>query len=238
MNKVKVITAYVALDVRHLNTELYHAYGERLRGACDGRLRWFDNFSFDDLWLVQTHPEILSLPPAAPTPADRYSSDAGYVRSHCVNNARTQWALLAAEEDPEAEVIVWLDLAILKQGDFTGKRVTEDHIRSFLEAVERYDFTNDFPFPGISDRRGVVDIHGNNWRFCGSTHIWPVRHLARIDRSYRYCCLEFIRRNACVPLDLAVWPSVEVRSGLPFRWYPAEYDYTQLSNFPGVTHAP
>ena len=101
---------------------------------------------------------------------------------------------------------------------------------AFVEAVQMYPF-NDIPFPGITGRDPWLP-HGNNWRFCGSTHVWPVKWLEAIHKSYCYNLRHFVHEYDCVPLDLAIWPLVEHSSGLPFKWYRAEYDNTQLRNFP------
>ncbi|HET7641170.1 MAG TPA: hypothetical protein VFK47_20850 [Ktedonobacteraceae bacterium] len=228
--RAAVVTAYVPLNVKHLDAAKYHEYGERLKAACDGRLIWFDNWPLTDCWLYKevTDPEQYS--PATPTPEDRYEKPSDHTKSNIVQHSRTQWALLAKDVEPDVDVVVWLDLAILKQGAFTGKQITEDHVREFLKKVESYPY-NDIPFPGIEEKKEVLP-HGNNWRFCGSTHIWPVKWLNEIDHQYRFYTKEFIRRHSAMPLDLAIWPAVEEKSGLPFKWYKAEYDYTQLTEFP------
>ena len=228
MNNVAVVSAFVPLDVKHLTQDQYQEYGRQLKEACGNRAHFFNPFPFDQCWLAN---ERVPMVPATETPADRYTSAEAHVRSHIVQHNRTEWAKMAAWEDPSIDTIVWLDFAILKQGDFTGKRVTKDHVREFLEKVEKWT-PNSIPCPGIEPRK-PVNVHGNNRRFCGSTHIWPVKFLGQIDRTYKAKCRQFIYCHGCVPLDLAIWPMVEQDSGLPFRWYQAEYDATQLTNFPG-----
>lgn len=227
MKKVKVVTAYVPLDVKHLNAEKYHEYGRRLADVCGDRLHFFDNFPLADCWLSKENPPML---PAAPVPSDRYATPADNVRSNIVQHSRTQWALAALASVPDTDVIVWLDLAIFKQGYWNGNPVTEKAVADFLHKVETVDFEG-IPFPGIEDAQPIKP-HSNNWRFCGSTHIWPVQYLDRIDYLYRMGVRSFIHTFKCTPLDLAIWPAVENVSGLPFRWYKAEYDATQLTNFP------
>lgn len=233
--KVRVVTAYVPLNVKHLSPEQYRDLGMRMLGATHDRYHFFDQFQLADCWLWKENPPLI---PAAPTPSDRYATPEDYVRSNIVQHSRTQWALMAANLHPDCEVIVWLDYGILKQGHWNGKPITEQHIGAFVDRVERWAaFGHDagktlsIPFPGI-ERRQPIDAHGNNWRFCGSTHIWPVTYLRRIDMCYRAMLREFIKLYGCVPLDLAIWPMVEEMSGLPFEWYKADYDHTQLTEFP------
>lgn len=223
MRKVAVVSAFVPLKVKHLSAEQYHEYGDRLAAACDGRFMAFHN-ELHECWLAQEYPPMV---PATETPADRYDTPEAHVQSHIVQHNRTTWALQAAGD---ADVVVWLDYAILKQGAWRNNPVTEDHVREFLAKVEAYT-GDDIPFPGIEERK-PINVHGDNWRFCGSTHIWPVKYLPQIDRHYKFQCRKFIWHHKCVPLDLAIWPAVEAQSGLPFRWYKAEYDASQLTEFP------
>jgi hypothetical protein len=227
MNKVKVVTAYVPLPVTHLSTGDYHELGERLFNAVgQSKVQFYDQQPLDRCWAYQL---LKDLKPATETPADRYPSPEVHVMSHIVQHSRTQWALRAAA-DGEADVIVWLDLGIMKQGRHTGKHIRITDVQTLIERVEQYDFT-DIPFPGIEGSHRY-DPLGNNWRFCGSTHIWPVKWLGHIDRSYRFCLRQYVRQHGVAPLDLAIWPMVEKVSGLPFKWYKADYDRTQLTEFP------
>lgn len=229
MNKVAVVTAFVPLNVRHMSADQYMDLGGKMcTAACTAGAT--ADLIKSDLASCWSHDLCAGLEPATSTPADRYATSADHVRSHIVQHTRTQWALACAANRPEADVVVWLDLGILKQGKHTDKPVTEDDVSWFVEAVQMYPFP-DIPFPGIAGRDPWLP-HGNNWRFCGSTHIWPVKHLPQIHRSYRANLINFVREYKSVPLDLAIWPMVERNSGLPFKWYPAEYDNTQLRNFP------
>lgn len=236
MNNVAVVTAFVPLNVKHMTAGQYMDFGGRMCTAVC-RAGGTADLIKADLQSCWSHDLCIGKPPATETPADRYATPEDHVRSHIVQHTRTQWALTAAKNRPEADVVVWLDLGLLKQGTHTGKPVTADDVSWFVEAVQMRPL-NDIPFPGISGRHGAdgqLDPwlpHGNNWRFCGSTHIWPVKWLDQVHRSYKTNLINFVHEYKSVPLDLAIWPMVERNSGLPFRWYPAEYDNTQLRNFP------
>lgn len=236
MPRCKVVSAYVPLDVKHLTREQYKSYGERLRAAVGwSRSVVFDDYPISNCWLYQhlwkvTGGQPLIYPPASAVSPDRYATPARMVESNIVQHQRTSWMVQAAKADPEVEVWIWLDLAIMKQGDWTGKPVTADVVDAFVERVSRAEF-DDIPFPGIWDRGPISDT-GDNWRFCGSTHIIPRKHLFLVDEFYRYECRKFIERTKTVPLDLPIWAATEANSTLPFRWYKANHDATQLTEFP------
>lgn len=224
--KVLTVSAFVPLNVKHMTADKYHELGYEMLDAA-APSRFFDNYPLEKCW---SYDLCKDLPPATETPADRYATPEDHVRSHIVQHTRTQWALEAVKGS-DYDTVVWLDLGILKQGHWNKNPVTWGHIVEFTGAVRRYQ-GDDIPFPGIDPNPDHYDPHGNNWRFCGSTHIWPVEHLKRIDSVYRTQLKEFIKQHKKVPLDLAIWPLVEKHSNLPFKFYQAEYDASQLTNFP------
>lgn len=233
-NRIKVVTAFVPLNVKHMSDVDYHWLGQQMLGAAPCPHRFFDHYPIEKCWLFNElsdlgGPEIWSTP-ATETPSDRYATPEDHVLSNIVQHTRTQWAMEAMAEDPKLDVIIWLDLGILKQGKWNGNPVAQDDIASFCRRVAEYPF-NDIPFPGIEPMKPVLP-HGNNWRFCGSTHVWPTKWLPHIHAAYKFSLRKFIRTYNCVPLDLAIWPAVEQCSWLPFHWYKAEYDASQLRNFP------
>lgn len=230
MNNVTVVSAYVPLNVKHMSKDRYMEFGRLMfeaTHAAGAEHVFFKEYPLTQCWSFDL---CAGRRPATDTPSDRYETPDDHVRSHIVQHTRTQWAQEAVMCKPETDVVVWLDLGLLKQGEHTGKLLNWDDVKWFVEAVQMYTFA-DIPFPGITGRDPWLP-HGNNWRFCGSTHIWPTKWLPQIDRSYRTNLRSFVHEYDCVPLDLAIWPMVERSSGLPFKWYQAEYDNTQLRNFP------
>ena len=232
MRSVKVVTAYVPLDVKHLSPEQYKEYGDRLAAAIPDNIRRYDDYPLSACWLYQwlLDHDFIDFPPATAVPSDRYETPRHMVNSNIVQHQRTSWMRMAMEEDPKVDVLVWLDYAILKQGAFTGKPVTEQHVADFVRRVGEAEF-DDIPFPGIWPQQ-PISIDGDNWRFVGSTHIIPRQHLPLVDDFYRYECRKFIMEHQTIPLDLPIWAAVEQNTTLPFVQYPANHDATQLTNFP------
>lgn len=230
MNKVGVVSAFVPLNVLHGSAEKYHALAERLKTACaKHEIVIFDPYKFEDCWLA----DHVSLPPADVVPAGRYPTPRDNVMSNIVQHQRTTWALMAAAEKPDVDVWVWLDFGVLKQGDWTGRPVTEEHIASFLDRIAAADLSDNIPFPAIWGKGPIAD-HGVNWRFVGSTHIWPTKYLKDIDLAYKTEAIKFLNRVGAMPNDLPIWAHVEETGTLPFRSYSANHDNTQFVNFRGM----
>lgn len=234
MNNVTVVTAYTPLPVHHLTQTRYHELYREMHDAVFGlpvNLRAFRDDPVGSLW---AHELCWGLPPANPRPADRYATDEINVMSNIVQHNRTAWALRAVKEHPATDVVVWFDYGVMKQGAWNGRQITAQHVRDFLKKVQTTPpevFDREIPFPGITDKQTVFPT-GNVWRFCGSTHIWPVKRLERIHEVYKDQLELWVARNKTCPLDLPIWALVEQHYNLPFKWYPAEYDHTQLSNYP------
>lgn len=227
--KAKVVTAYVPLDVKHLTADQYHAYYAVIeRAVGSDNVHCFRDFPLERCYLA--HEPDLPLVPANPVPADRYDSPAANVRSNVVQHNRTTWACLAADADPSVDVWIWLDYGIAKQGAWRNNPITEAVIHDFFAEVSAAEQWNTIPFPGI-EPAGLVMPTGNNWRFCGSTHIWPKRFLRQIDDAYKANLKAWIAGLRTVPLDLPIWALTERTDTLPFRFYQAEYDASQLTSF-------
>jgi hypothetical protein len=229
MARTKVVTAYVDLGLSQRPPESFHALGDRLIACCPN-IRVFRDFPFSECWLNRDA-NASWYPPANERAPDRFANCEEHWRSNVLQHTPVQWVEMAAAEDPEPDVFVWIGYSVFKQGDFTGKPVRQEDVCEFLTRVEKYPF-GDIPFPGIAQPAPVLP-HGNNWRFCGSTVIFPRRYLSQMVKSYKYEARAFLRRHNAIPLDLAIWPAVEQNSGLPFRFYQAEYDRTQFTGFPG-----
>jgi hypothetical protein len=238
MRRVKIVTAFVPIDPPpiHFRPEQYHQYAERMRKAAgDDRFRAFNPYPLKQCWLYKwlEQRNWLDLPPATAPAADRYPTPKHFVLSNIVQHERTSWLCQAANEDPGCDVFVWLDYAILKQGhSWPGHPgVEERHISEFLDKIEKSGF-EDIPFPGIWEK-GPISDNGDNWRFAGSTHVIPRHLLAFCDWFYKHECKQFIERTKTIPLDLPIWALLEQNTNLPFRFYQANHDATQLTNFPG-----
>lgn len=230
MAKVKVVTAYVDLNLTKRPSTEFHATGFKLLDAVDSsQMRLFANFPFSYCWAGDQFG--VKYPPANPRAEDRFVTEDEHLRSNLIQHSPLQWVSEAAAEDPEPDVFVWMGYSIMKQGAFTGKPVCQKNVVEFLTKVSKYPF-GDIPIPSIRPDDPISPF-GDNWQFVGSTIIVPRKFLEQMTRAYKFELIEFVRKFRKIPLDLAIWPSVVRNSGLPFRPYPAEYDATQLTNFPG-----
>ncbi len=192
----------------------------------------FWDYPFKSCW-VERHFDTSVLRPDTPTPQDRFADSSQHLCCNAIQHERTTWAMKAMELHPDRDVMIWLDIGILKQGAWRNNPVAQSNIKQFFERVKNTPPPMYcIPFPGITPEIGPVYTGKNNWRFCGSTHIWPVTFLPRIDYTYKEELIGWVDNYKTLPLDLPIWALVEQYSGLPFQWYAAEYDASQLDNYP------
>jgi hypothetical protein len=226
---VGVVTGFIPLPVLHLAEAKYHELGRQLFEGCKGFPWYRGEGPLEECWAYDL---CTGLPPANPPPADRYPTPEINVMSHIVQHQRTTWAMRAAREFTEIDTWVWFDYGIMKQGYWNGRPMTVEAVKTFLQRLRDMGRPDTIPFPGI-DEVGPVYPTGNNWRFVGSTHIWPRKYLSEIDAAYKHQLRDWVARHKTVPLDLPIWALVEQRHlELPFRFYQGEYDVTQLTGLP------
>lgn len=224
---VKVITAYCDLGLTKRPAAEFHVLGQKLLDqlGTDGHKY---EYSKNDAWTWDAYKDF---PAANPRAYDRFADDMEHARSNLIQHTPIQWLEDACMDFPQTDVFVWMGYSILKQGDHTGKRILPHHVAEFVGKLKDWKPTS-LPYPGMDLYQTQLNPFGDNWRFCGSTLIVPRQYVFQVGRAYRANLKAFVQMHKAIPLDLAIWPMVEYSSGLPWKWYDAEYDYTQLTNFP------
>ncbi len=227
MASVKVITAYTDLMLTKRPSEDFHKLGKELVEVCGPDIA-VKNYHPGEAWSVQ---EFYGFPAANPRAHDRFVTNEEHAKSNLIQHTPIQWLEDAMIEFPNVDVFVWMGYSILKQGAFTNRRIMPHHVYDFVQRLKTWK-PDSIPLPGIAYGISPISPFGDNWRFCGSTLVVPREYVFRVGRAYRECLRAFVHTHKAIPLDLAIWPMVEFMAGLPIRWYTAEYDNTQLTNFP------
>ena len=215
-----------------LPREKFAAYGEGIKEAVGAEnVVMFWDYPYDQCWVAKEF-NLNALHPNNPTPQDRFADSWQHLRCSAVQHERTTWAMQAAALRPDVDVWIWLDIGVLKQGAWRNNPVTKDSIKRLFDRVAATPAPMDsIPFPGITERQMVYPT-GNVWRFVGSTHIWPATFLPEIHAVYKEVLRQWIAKHQTLPIDLPIWAMVEQGSSLPFKFYPAEYDASQMDNYP------
>jgi len=222
---VVVVTGYVRLPDHPRGHEEY----ERL-GALLGELRGAPVLPFrcslEDCWLDEHTRDRDVAHAVADNPRKNTRA------YHVVQHQKTAWLLQAREIEPRADVLVWLDYGIFHQPGVTS-RVIDD----FLRAVHSRPV---FAIPGAWERvveptTGRVLSSGAadwpDWRFCGSSLVVPGDLVRGFHEAVRSVTLERLVRDNYLTWEVNDWAEVERRGSLPIRWYKADHDQTQFTNY-------
>lgn len=224
--RVKVVTAYCDLGLSKRPAKEFHSLGQQLVDACGEDNIIVYKYAPEEAW---TWDAYKGYPAANARALDRFAYAHEHERSNLIQHTPVQW-LERAKGESGADIFVWLGYSLLKQGEFTGKRIMPSHVTGLIDKLKHWK-GGSLPFPGIEDRILPIDPFGDNWRFVGSTLVVPREFVHMVSASYYANFKAFVQQHKAVPLDLAIWPMVEFSSGLPWRFYQAEYDHTQLTNF-------
>ena len=135
---------------------------------------------------------------------------------------KTEWLRLAYENDPVADVYVWMDYGIFHQEGFSEELVAE-----FFSRVKN---TEDIVFPGLWDKAPVPE-NEPCWRFLGSMFVCPADQVTTLNRVVQREILDHMAVTGHVLWDVNNWARVELKEILPIRWYRAAHDSSMLTNY-------
>jgi hypothetical protein len=136
---------------------------------------------------------------------------------------KSTWLVQAADEYPDADVLVWVDYGIFNLPDINNQMIYE-----FMEKVDdRFIWA-----PGCWDKPAVVESATPCWRFCGSVIAVPRRLVDQFDYECRVAARQHISKTKNVEWEVNTWARVEARTKLPFNVYKADHNATLFTGLP------
>jgi hypothetical protein len=213
--KVVVITGYVKIPGHPRGHDEYDRLGARLGELRTAPVRPF-RCELKDCWLDE-HVRDKHVDHAV---ADNPKKNT--LAYHVVQHQKTAWLLQAAETDLLADVLVWIDYGIFHQPGVTA-RVVDDFL---LRVRTRPKFS----IPGAWEQSNG-SIEWPDWRFCGSSLVVPRDFVRGFHEAVREVTLERLVTAAKVTWEINDWAEVEGHRELPIRWYKADHNQTQFTNY-------
>lgn len=215
--KVKLVTGYVPIPNHPRTAKEYGELGEKLSGVPVPKKAYYDQFQ--NLWLSKY---ILHLP-FKPRPSEHDNPAKNTTIYHCVNHQKTTWLVQAADEDPSADVLVWIDYGI-----FHLPGVCNQAIYEFCEKLD----DKAIYAPGCWDKPDVIEAAYPCWRFCGSVLAVPRKLVDVLDFNVRVQARQHISKTKNVEWEVNTWARVEQsrQAKLPWRWYKADHDVSMFTN--------
>jgi len=214
--KVKLVTGYVPIPGHPRSAVEYGELGEKLSGVPVQKKAFYMHPK--DLWLTK----YINTLPFTPKSSEHDNPSKNSLMYHCVNHQKTSWLVQAADEDPDADVLVWVDYGIFRLPGVNNQAIYE-----FMEKL------NDKAIyaPGCWQERPVaVESAYPCWRFCGSVLAVPRKLVDQLDFECRVAARKHISSTKNVEWEVNTWARVEAQHKLPFHWYKADHNVSMFDN--------
>jgi hypothetical protein len=216
--RVKLVTAYVPIAGHPRGPAEYGALGETLSGVPVPKKAFYDQVQ--NLWLSR-HLRTLKFIPSSSEYDNPAKNSLAY---HCVNHEKSKWLVDAANDDPEADVLCWVDYGIFRLPGVNNQAITE-----FIHSLD----DKHIYAPGCWDKPLAVESSYPCWRFCGSVLAVPRTLVDAFHFECRARCSQHILATKNVEWEVNSWARVEAgKRKLPFKWYKADHDVSMFTNCP------
>lgn len=207
--KTKLVTAYVPIPNHPRTPKEYGDLGEHL-GGVPVRKKCFYN-RLEEMWLTK----YINKLPFVPRASEGDNALKNTMAYHAVQHQKSTWLVQAADEDPEADVLVWVDYGI-----FRLPGVTNQIIYEFMEKLD----DKVIYVPGCWPKPSVVESAYPCWRFCGSVVAVPRKMVDQFDFACRVAARQHISATKNVEWEVNTWARVEAKAKLPIHWYKADHN--------------
>jgi|SRR6185312_2707420 len=214
--RVKLVTGYVPIPGHPRTAAEYGELGERLSGVPIPKKAFY--MRVEDTWLWK-HVHSLDY---IPTVSEHDNSAKNTLAYHAVNHQKSSWLVAAADDDPDADVLVWIDYGIF--------RLPGVNNQSIYEFVQRLDDKKIYA-PGCQGEPAAVESSYPCWRFCGSMIAVPKKLVDQFDYAVRVAARRHIAKTLNVEWEVNTWARVEKRHRLPVEVYMADHNVSMFDNF-------
>jgi len=210
----RLVTGYVPILNHPRTAAEYGELGGKLGGAPVRKKAFYQ--PVETTWM---HKFLRGLEyPVRPSVSDNPAKNT--LDYHCVNHQKTSWLVQAADEYPDADVLVWVDYGIFRLPGVCNQAIYE-----FMEKLD----DKAIYAPGCWDK-GIVESVDPCWRFCGSVLAVPRRLVDQFDYECRVAARQHVTRTKNVEWEVNTWARVEAKTKLPFHWYKADHDVSMFTN--------
>lgn len=217
MNTV-LVTAYIPIAGHPRGPAEYGELGEKI-GILPVRKKCFYQ-QLDTCWMTKF---VRGLP-FTPTPSEGDNPDKNSLAYHIVNHQKSTWLKEAADENPDADVVCWVDYGIFSQPYMNGSAI----IDFFNRLDDSYIYA-----PGCWDKPAVIESAYPCWRFCGSVLSVPTKLVHEFDFECRAKARQHVLATRKVEWEVNTWSRVEQgKRKFPWKWYKADHDVSQFKNAP------
>lgn len=211
--KTRLVTGYIPIPDHPRSAGEYGELGERLSGVPVRKKAFYQ--PLDTTWLHQFLKPMTGIRPSQGDNADKNT-----IAYHCVNHQKSSWLVQAADEDQDADVLVWVDYGIFRLPGVTNQAIYE-----FMEKLDDKAIYAPGCWPA-----GPIESANPCWRFCGSMIAVPRKFVDAFDHQCKVTARGHIIRTKNIEWEVNTWARVESHLKLPFHWYKADHDVSMFNN--------
>lgn len=213
--RTKIVTGYIPIPNHTRGPQEYGDLGEKLGGVPVPKKAFY--MRLEDTWMRKFIDKAKFVPRSSESDNPHKNS----LAYHCVNHMKSTWLVQAADEDPDADVLVWVDYGIF--------RLPGVNNQSIYEFIEKLDDRAIYA-PGCMSRPDVIESVHPCWRFCGSVLAVPRTMVDQFDYECRVAARQHITNTRNVEWEVNTWARVEAKTKLPIHWYKADHDVSLFNN--------
>lgn len=219
MAKVKVITGYVPIKDHPRTPQEYGELGDKLAKIRSVPVKAFYGLP-NSCWLTNLAWELgITDVAVGDNPAKNTMA------YHAVNHQKIEWLALAAEQDLDADVFVWIDYGI-----FHVPGVTVEVVEDFLRRVAN-DPLMSISIPGCPGYTGEINDEQPWWHFCGGLMVVPRQFCSLFAHEFRTATMQNMMKTKKVTWEVNDLARLARTGRLPFRWYEADHNETMFTNY-------
>lgn len=216
----KLVTAYVPIPNHPRTPEVYGALGEQLGGAPVRKKCFYQNL--DTLWMTK----FINKLPRPPRSAEFDNAAKNTLAYHSVQHQKTSWLVQAKDEDPDADILVWVDYGV-----FRLPGVNNQVIYEFMDRLD----DSAIHIPGCWAKPDVVETSLPCWRFCGTVLAIPRRFVDQFDYECRVAARQHEAATHTIEWEVNTWARVERKTKMPIKWYKADHDASLFTGYGATT---
>ncbi len=214
--KAKLVSGYIPIIDHPRGPEEYGKLGELLAGVPVPKKCFYQRVQ--DTWLAK-YLQKTELPARAAEHDNPAKNSLAY---HCVNHQKSSWLVQAADEDPTADVLVWVDYGIFRLPGVNNQAI--------YEFINKLDDKAIYA-PGCWDKPEVIETAYPCWRFCGSVIAVPRKLVDTFDYNCRVSARQHHTKTQTIDWEVNTWARVEAKhKNMPFKWYKADHDVSMFTN--------
>lgn len=221
---VRLVTGYVPIADHPRGPAVYGELGEKLGGVPVRKKAFYSQV--EHLWMAKYLRSLDFIPRAS----EGDNPDKNSLAYHIVNHEKTTWLKQAADEYPDADVVVWVDYGI-----FRLPGVNNESIVKFMESLDdKHIYAPGCWLPA------PVESAFPCWRFCGSVLAVPTKLIHAFDYACRTTARQHIQKTHNVEWEVNTWARVEQgKRKFPIQWYRADHNVRMFTDCPtlGVSNA-